>query len=104
MTKEELMDGLGALLDLLDAVPDGTNIISAPLPAPYLRRDQRTVELHISNNIGRIAKKLGLQATQDRNCYPDMVRITVLFEHGEIFQMAEKEAAPSDTTTGDGRA
>lgn len=104
MTKEELMDALGTLLDLLDAVPDGTEIISVTLPAPYICRDHRTVELHISNNIGRIAKKLNLPVTQDCNCYPDMVRLAVRFEHGEILQLEEKEAAPGDATTRDGTA
>ena len=104
MTKEELMDGLRALLDLLDAVPDGTDILSATLPAPYIHADRRTVELHIHNNIGRIAKKLGLQVTQDCNCYPDMVRLAVRFEPGKILQLEEKAAAPSDATAGDGRA
>ena len=104
MTKEKLMDGLGALLDLLDAVPDGTEIISARLPAPYLSEDRHTVELQVNNNIGRIARGLGLQVTQDCNCYPDMVRLAVRFEHGEILQLKETEAAPSDATTGDGKA
>ena len=52
MTKEELMDGMRALLDLLDAVPDGTDIISVALSAPYIHQDRRTVELHVSNNGG----------------------------------------------------
>lgn len=51
MTKEKLMDGMGELLDLLDAMPDGTEIISATLPAPYISSDHQTVELHLANNI-----------------------------------------------------
>ena len=94
MTKEQLMNGMGALLDLLDVVPDGTEILSATLPAPYICSDRRSVELHIHNNIGRIAEKLGLQVTQDCNCYPDMVRLAVRFEHGEILQLEQKEAPP----------
>lgn len=94
MTKEELLDGMGELLDLMDALPDGTEVISATLPAPYISSDRHTVELHLANNIGAVAHKLGLQVTQDCNCYPDMVRLAVRFEHGEILQLEQKEAPP----------
>lgn len=94
MTKEELMDGMGALLDLLDAVPDGTGILSATLPAPYIRADNRTVELHIDSNIGVVAKKLGVQVDKDCDCYPDMVRLAARSKRCEIIQLEEKETAP----------
>lgn len=92
MTTEKLMEGLGELLDLLDAIPDGTEIISATLPAPYISSDRHTVELHLANNIGAVANKLGLRVEQDCNCYPDMVRLAVRFKYGEIIQLEQKEA------------
>lgn len=94
MTKEQLMDEMGTLLDLLDTVPDGTCIISAEIGAPYLRKDRRTVSLLISDNITMMAHRLGAKVERRYSDASESIHLTALTEKGEIVQVEEKENRP----------
>ena len=94
MTKEELMDSIGTVLDLLDAVPDGTRILSATLQAPYINSDRHTVSLHIMDNIDTVAHRLGLTVNTRDDIYPDVRELTVCRGGFVITQLVDKESRP----------
>lgn len=101
MTKDELINWLGKLLDIVDAFPDQTDIISATIQDPRLSKDCHAVDIHLHSNIGAVASKLGLQAEVDCGSFQNMTQFVIRFDGGEIVQLEPKKgAAPGAGSTG----
>ena len=104
MTKEEVLDEIGTLLDLLDAVPNGTSIISATVQAPYLRQDRRTIGIQIEGDIALMAHRLRTKVERHCASDPKFIHLKAFTAKSEIVKVTEKEAAPGDDSTRDGEA
>lgn len=96
MTKNFVMDQLGDLLDLLDRIPEDTNIIGISLAdrAPYVQ---------IFDGIRQVADGMKINI-RDKPEY-EFLELSVCLNGFKVLQLEgrEKETAPSAANTESGR-
>lgn len=96
MTKDFVMDRIGNLLDLLDRMPEDTNIINIGIDdcAPYVQ---------IYNGIRQVADGMKIN-TRDKPEYV-FLELSVCLNGFKVLQLEDrgKETAPSAANTESGR-
>lgn len=97
MTKQEAIERAWTLLEVLEALPNGVDITVAEV-----RCYSTPLQIHLNGGIDRVARKLGKRvAATAKN--PDFIHRGFADKNCEYVQLYEN-AAPSDATTGDGKA
>ena len=96
MTKQEAIEKAWELLERLDALPDGVDVLTASA------REYDVPGIHLSSGIEQVSRLLRLPVST--NTQDEFVHMTIRAENCYYVQLEEKEAAPSDATTGDGKA
>jgi len=102
MTKQEAMEKVWPLLELLEALPDGADIMTAGV------RDFSSLEaaqIFLRTGIETVSKALGLpiqESTPDEYIHREIHAGNC--EYVQLDDAPEKKAAPGNSSTEDGRA
>lgn len=97
MTKQEAIERAWTLLEVLEALPNGVDITVAEV-----WNYDTSVNIHLNSGIERVALKLGKGVTTTAKT-PDFIH-RGFTDHGCRYVQLYENAAPSDATTGDGKA
>lgn len=97
MTKQEAIERAWTLLEVLEALPNGVDITVAEVRCYGI-----PLHIHLNGGVDRVAWKLGKGVTTTAKT-PDFIHRGFADHNCEYVQLYEN-AAPSDATTGDGRA
>jgi len=104
VTKEEAIDKGFALLELVEALPDGVDIMI--IEANEFRVID-SLEIHLNSGIEAVAKSLGRPIHSSTSEDSEYIHRRIHANNCEYVQLdkaAKKEAAPGDCSTEDGRA
>lgn len=103
MNRQETIATLESLVTILRRLPDSVEVISAEITTV----GTVPTRMHLSKGIRTAAKALGLKVqTMDAG---DYTKLYITDKHGlfqvqQLMEKGRKKAAPSDATTGDGKA
>lgn len=97
MTKQEAIERTWTLLEVLEALPNGVDITVVEVWG-Y----DTPLNIQLNSGVERVALKLGKGVTTTAKT-PDFIH-RGFTDHGCRYVQLYENAAPSDATTGDGRA
>ena len=103
MTKQEAIDNAWTLLEILEAMPDGVDILRVQA-AGY--NFPASLQIQLNSGIEAVAKSVGCHISAHTSRESEYTHRKINTANCEYVQLddVDKEAAPSDDSTGDGRA
>lgn len=101
MTKQEAISKAWTMLEILEAIPDGVDILNAEVREYDI--NPAAFHIHLNGGIELVSKSLGLPVSAHTPEDSDYIHREIKAKNCEYCQLDEK-AAPGVTSTGGGKA
>lgn len=101
MTKQEAIDKAWTLLEILEAMPDGVDILNAE--AREYNNTPAAFHIHLNSGIELVSKSLGLPVSAHTPDGSEYIHREIRAKNCEYCQL-EENAAPGVGSTGGGKA